>query len=171
MRWTRIGALVCAAGLVAAIPLAAQSSSRAGTASAKTGAVPRTPWGDPDLQGTWSTADLRGVPLQRPDEFAGRGDLSDQEFSQRLSTNQDSRTRELNRVGAFRNDVGTRTFRMTSLIVEPADGKIPPLTPEAQARTDAVAARRRSAPASWFDRSFYDRCITRGVLGSVLTVI
>src|SRR5215471_5494211 len=66
----------------------------------------KTPWGDPDLQGTWSSDDLRGVPMQRPDEFAGRAELSDEEFSKRLSTNQDSRTRELNRVGAFRNDVG-----------------------------------------------------------------
>lgn len=89
----------------------------------------KTPWGDPDLQGTWSSDDLRGVPMQRPDEFAGRAELSDVEFSKRLSANQEARTRELNRVGAFRNDVGTRTFRMTSLVVEPADGKIPPLTP------------------------------------------
>ena len=131
----------------------------------------KTPWGYPDLQGTWSSDDLRGVPMQRPDEFAGRAELSDQEFAKRLATNQDTRTRELNRVGAFRNDVGTRTFRMTSLIVEPADGKTPPLTPDAQSRTAAVAATRRSAPASWHDRSFYDRCITRGVLGSVLPVI
>src|SRR6059036_2477351 len=170
MRMTRIGALVCAAGLVAAIPLAAQTSSRAGTASAKTAAVPRTPWGDPDLQGTWSTDDLRGVPLQRPDEFAGRAELSDQEFTQRLSTNQDSRTRELNRVGAFRNDVGTRTFRMTSLVVEPADGRIPPITPEAQREVAIRQVQRSTAPSSWTDRSLYDRCITRGVLGSVLPV-
>jgi hypothetical protein len=59
----------------------------------------KTPWGDPDLQGTWSSDDLRGVPMQRPDEFAGRAELSDEEFSKRLSTNQESRTRELNRVG------------------------------------------------------------------------
>ena len=85
--------------------------------------------------------------------------------------NNQTRTRELNRVGAFRNDVGTRTFRQTSLVVEPADGRIPPMTPEAQARGAAVAAVRRSAPSSWLDRSFYDRCITRGVLGSIMPVI
>jgi hypothetical protein len=111
------------------------------------------------------------MPMQRPQQFAGRAELSDREFADRQSANKDTRTRELNRVGAFRNDVGTRTFRMTSLVVEPADGRIPPLTPEAAARTTAVAATRRSAPRSWEDRSFYDRCITRGVLGSVLPVI
>ena len=45
------------------------------------------------------------------------------------------------------------------------------MTPEAQARGAAVAAVRRSAPSSWLDRSFYDRCITRGVLGSIMPVI
>jgi hypothetical protein len=131
----------------------------------------KTPWGDPDLQGTWSSDDLRGVPIQRPDEFAGRAELSDEEYAKRVAANDEARQRELNRVGAFRNDVGTRTFRQTSLIVEPADGRIPPLTPEAQRNTALVAATRRTAPTSWHDRSFYDRCITRGVLGSVLPVI
>jgi hypothetical protein len=152
---------------------AAQDSkvAAAGKPPANTWSAPRTPWGDPDVQGTWSSDDLRGVPMQRTEEFAGRTELSDEEFAKRAAANQDTRTRELNRVGAFRNDVGTRTFRQTSLVVEPADGRIPPLTPEAQQRTAQVAATRRLAPGSWTDRSFYDRCITRGVLGSVLPVI
>ena len=164
---TLVGLVSVSIGLFGVAPRAQSPRPAARTASTPL----KTPWGDPDLQGTWSSDDLRGVPMQRPDEFAGRADLSDEEFSKRLSTNQEARTRELNRVGAFRNDVGTRTFRMTSLVVEPADGKIPPLTPDAAARTASVAAARRSAPASWLDRSFYDRCITRGVLGSVLPVI
>ena len=139
--------------------------------ASKAWTAPKMPWGDPDVSGTWSTDDLRGVPTQRPDEFAGRAELSDEEFAKRVAANNQTRTRELNRVGAFRNDVGTRTFRQTSLVVEPADGRIPPMTPEAQARGAAVAAVRRSAPSSWLDRSFYDRCITRGVLGSIMPVI
>jgi len=169
---TLSSALVTAIFVLSSHPNAQSQTKAVGSKpEARTVAALKTPWGDPDLQGTWSSDDLRGVPMQRPDEFAGRGELSDEEFSKRLSTNTEARTRELNRVGAFRNDVGTRTFRMTSLVVEPADGKIPPLTPEAAARTASVAATRRSAPASWLDRSFYDRCITRGVLGSVLPVI
>jgi hypothetical protein len=109
--------------------------------------------------------------MQRPDEFGNRAQLTDEEFAKRDAQNQQTRTQELNRVGAFRNDVGTRTARQTSLVVDPADGKIPPMTSEAQSRGAAVALVRRSAPASWLDRSFYDRCITRGVLGSVLPVI
>jgi hypothetical protein len=182
-RLTMSGSLVIAVGLALAVTVvqvadpAAQATGPSSGAPAatksvtKTWTAPRTPWGDPDVQGTWSSDDLRGVPTQRPDEFAGRTELSDEEFARRAAANQDARTRELNRVGAFRNDVGTRTFRQTSLVVEPADGRIPPLTPDAQLRTAQVAATRRSAPGSWTDRSFYDRCITRGVLGSVLPVI
>jgi hypothetical protein len=181
-RWTSSGSLASAIGLAlavtaqtfaAAAQAPAPNSKAAATtkSSTKTWSPPRTPWGDPDVEGTWSSDDLRGVPTQRPEEFAGRSELSDEEFAKRAATNQDTRTRELNRVGAFRNDVGTRTFRQASLVVEPSDGRIPPLTPDAQQRTAQVAATRRSAPGSWTDRSFYDRCITRGVLGSVLPVI
>jgi hypothetical protein len=56
-------------------------------------------------------------------------------------------------------------------VVDPADGKIPPMTPAARSRGAVVAFIRQSAPTTWLDRSFYDRCITRGVLGSVLPVI
>jgi len=151
----------------AVVPVSGQTSKQ----PARRWSAPKTAWGDPDLGGTWSSDDLRGVPLQRPDEFGTRAQLTDEEFAKRDAQNQQARTQELNRVGAFRNDVGTRTVRQTSLVVDPADGKIPPMTPEAQRRAAVVALIRRSAPTSWLDRSFYDRCITRGVLGSVLPVI
>lgn len=169
-------AIVCASVSIGAQATGSRLQAPAEARSPKPGAskpwsAPKTPWGDPDVSGTWSTDDLRGLPTQRPDEFAGRAELSDEEFAKRVDANNQTRTRELNRVGAFRNDVGTRTFRQTSLVVEPADGRIPPMTPEAQARGAAVAAARQSAPSSWLDRSFYDRCITRGVLGSIMPVI
>jgi len=132
---------------------------------------PKTPWGDPDISGTWSSDDLRSVPLQRPTQFGTRAELSDEEFAKRRAENGETRTRELNRVGAFRNDVGTRTFRHTSLVVEPADGRLPPLTADAQREVARRQQQRSNAPSSWTDRSLYDRCITRGVFGSVLPVI
>jgi hypothetical protein len=159
---------VCIAFIASAVVSVA---GQAPTSTAKTWSAPKTAWGDPDLAGTWSSDDLRGVPMQRPDEFGNRAQLTDEEFARRDAQNQQARTQELNRVGAFRNDVGTRTVRQTSLVVDPPDGKVPPMTPEAQARGAAVALARRPAPSSWLDRSFYDRCITRGVLGSVLPVI
>jgi len=172
-----IGALVGVIGLAAAafaVRVYAQAPSRsastAAPAPAKSFTTPRTPWGDPDISGTWSSDDLRNVPVQRPAEFANRAQLSDEEYAKRLAANDEARNRELNRVGAFRNDVGTRTFRQTSLVVEPTDGRLP-ITPEAQREVDRRQQQRSNPPNSWTDRSLYDRCITRGVFGSVLPVI
>src|SRR5262245_35163637 len=169
-----IGALVIAIGVAAAlsIPARAQSAAKpsAAATSAKAFTAPRTPWGDPDISGTWSSDDLRSVPLQRPKEFGTRSELTDDEYAKRRADNGETRTRELNRVGAFRNDVGTRTFRQASLVVEPADGRLP-ITPEAQKEIDRRQQQRSNPPNTWTDRSLYDRCITRGVFGSVLPVI
>jgi hypothetical protein len=177
MRGSIVGVLVGAIALMAAaisVPVSAQAPSKVTSTSvpapAKPFTMPKTPWGDPDISGTWSSDDLRGVPVQRPDEFAGRAELSDEEFAKRVAANDEARTRELNRVGAFRNDVGTRTFRQTSLVVEPSDGKLP-LTPEAQREVNRRQVQRSNPPATWTDRSLYDRCITRGIFGSVLPVI
>jgi hypothetical protein len=169
-----IGALAGAFALAATftVVLDAQTSSRAAVAApTSTNATsPRTPWGDPDISGMWSTDDLRGIPVQRPDEFGSRAELTDAEYAKRRAENDEGRTRELNRVGAFRNDVGTRTFRYTSLVVEPGNGKLP-LTAEAQREVARRQVQRSNPPASWTDRSLYDRCITRGIFGSVLPVI
>jgi hypothetical protein len=131
----------------------------------------RTPWGHPDLQGTWSSDDVRGIPLQRPAEFGTRAELTDEEFAARQQGN-DAQVARLREGGtAFLAERGVRSFRQTSLVVDPPNGQIPPLTAAGQARTDATQARRRSRPDSWEDRSLYDRCITRGPIGSILPVI
>src|SRR5215831_8181928 len=148
MRTRRLVIPLLTFGLVLAAAVGPAAQTAKGKTSTQRSESWKTPWGDPDLQGTWSSDDLRGIPVQRADEFAGRAELSDEEFSKRQAANQEARTRELNRVGAFRNDVGTRTFRQTSLIVEPADGRIPPLTREGERRTTVIAAARRTAPNS-----------------------
>jgi len=142
--------------------------SAAGPAAAQGKSVPRTPWGDPDLGGVWTTDDMRSVPRERPDQFGTRRYLSDEEFAARVKGDEKTRTTEANRVGAFRNDVGTRTMRQTSQVVDPPNGKIPPLTPEGQKR---AANRNRGSfgegPFHTFsDFTLYDRCITRGAVGS-----
>jgi hypothetical protein len=135
----------------------------------------RTPWGDPDLQGTWTSDAALGIPLQRPAQFAGRAELTDEEFKAKVERDNRTRTAAENAVGSFRGDGAwlNKSFRQTSLIVEPADGQIPPVTPAAEQRR---APRDRGSFGegpfeSPEDFTNYDRCITRGVVGSILPVI
>ena len=161
---TILSACVLAPALVSAQapPSNANTAGRASSA-------PRTPWGDPDFAGVWSSDDMRGIPRERPDEFGTRRFLTDEEYAKRVERDTQSRTQESNRVGAFRNDVGTRTFRQTSLVIDPPDGKIPALTAAGQSR---LRARNRGSFGdgpfnSPEDFTLYDRCITRGVVGSL----
>ena len=164
--WLGLTVMLC---VVVSNPSAGQ-----GPASSNRGAVrgtwelPRTPWGDPDLQGVWSSDDMRNVPLERPREYGTRRFLNDEEYAKRLEAEKQFRGSTLMAtVGIFRGDFGTRVFRHTSLIVDPPDGRLPAIVPEAQARTAAETKRRESPPQTWEDRSLYDRCITRGVIGSI----
>jgi hypothetical protein len=161
-------AIVLALGGTA--PLAGQTPAKS-AATKKTFTAPKLPWGDPDLQGVWTSDDMLSIPMERPEQFAGRAELTDEEFAERSKRDQAALERNRNAVGAFRGDVGSRSFRQTSRVIEPADGRIPPALPDAQRRAQLRQARRSNAPSSWEDRSLYDRCITRGVMGSILPVI
>ena len=128
---------------------------------------PRTADGRPDLNGVWSNASI--VPLERPKELEGKQVFTPEEKAayEKMVFARSSRERPSGRVG-----VGTyndfwwdpdskraQNFR-TSLIVEPPDGKIPPLTPEAQQRAQADRAYARDHPADGpEDRSLLERCI------------
>ena len=142
-------------------------------ASAQTAA--RTSWGHPDLQGTWSTATI--TPFERTAEFAGKEFLTEQEaaeFERRTlqNTNRDRRdggaAADVARAyNDFWWDSGTRVVptRRTSLVIDPADGRVPVLTAVAQQRQNALAEERKTrGPAdNPEDRSLWERCITRGV--------
>ena len=158
--------------LLAAVLAACTPSSSDDAPGATAAASPwLTPWGHPDLQGTWSSDDVRGIPLQRPVELGTRSELTDEEFANREKENNEEVTRLAAGGTAFLAERGVRSFRQTSLVVDPPDGRIPALTQAGQERTDATGAVRGARPASWHDRSLYDRCITRGVVGSILPVI
>src|SRR5688572_14863121 len=162
-----IGRAAAAIVVVASAPLDAQSF--------------KTPWGDPDLQGTWTNQTL--TPLERPAEFAGKPVLTVEEaraYEARLrqQNNADIRTPGTRRdVTIAYNDVwwdrGERIVadRRTSLVIEPADGKIPPLTPAGQARGAAQrgVTEREENPASWEDMNVYTRCIIRSALPRLST--
>ena len=135
--------------------------------------VPRTSWGHPSFEGAWSTDDFRGVPVTRPRDQGTRTSLTPEEFAKRAQEIESGRDFSVN-VGTFlRHEFGLLTFGYTSMIVDPPNGQLPALTPVAEA---AAAAQTRGTfgpgPFDDFDDfSLYDRCITRGVIGSTLPVI
>ena len=135
--------------------------------------VPRTSWGQPSLEGIWSTDDLRSVPLNRPERFGKRETLNADEFLERARADQGGRDEAVN-VGSFlQHEWGVRTFGYTSLVVDPPNGQVPELT-EAGKALAATRSRGTFGPGpfeSFADFTLYDRCITRGVLGSALPVI
>jgi hypothetical protein len=157
-------------------PAAAQtpSGAKAAPKAGKAWTAPKTPWGHPDLSGTWTSDGAIGIPLARPDQFAGRVELTESEFADKLKRDEATRKRSDDRCGAFCDDNAwlKKSFNQTSLIVD-GDGKIPPLTPQAETRR---APRDRGTFGagpfeSTTDFTNYDRCITRGIVGSVLPVV
>ncbi len=136
--------------------------------------VPRTSWGDPSLEGTWTSDDMRSVPRERPEEFGDREHLTEDEFAERASTDAERRDAAVNEeTFSARNEWGVRTFGYTSQVIEPESGTTPPMTETGRAR---AAPRDQgtfgSGPFNGFDDfTLYDRCITRGILGSVFPVL
>ena len=125
------------------VPGAAAGQNQEAVADAWT--APTTPWGDPDLQGIWDYWTF--TPLERPDEFAGRDELTDEEAAQVAHrSNAEALARDEppppGQVGGYSQAVWTDRARATaltqpSLLVDPPNGKLPPLTPEAQRRAEA----------------------------------
>ena len=133
--------------------------------------APRTPWGHPDLQGTWTTDDARSVPLQRAPEFGDRRLLSDQEYADRKRRDDETRGDVRLAAGTFVGEVGTRTHRQTSLVIEPGNGRVPARTPAADQRLAAInKSVNPLLPLTWEDRSLFERCISRGPLASLPTL-
>ena len=141
---TRLVVVIGVAVVIAAVALFVTLGlpSATGAANGQTGPTPQTSWGEPDLQGIWSY-DFE-VPLQRPARFGNREFFTEEEQAtldkeRERILNQDDRRydrgSEQDVGGAYNAAIFTThkpTGRRTSLIVDPPDGKIPPLTPEAQ---------------------------------------
>ncbi|HEU4691323.1 MAG TPA: hypothetical protein VFS23_23305 [Vicinamibacterales bacterium] len=165
----------CALVLSSSIPAAAQAKGSADAAAAKrtnpNWKAPRTAWGHPDLEGIWTTDDMRGVPMSRPKEFGDRRYMSDEEFAQRAKQRQNAREIDDARTGTFRNEEGSRDFSYTSMVIEPADGRVPALTPAAQARPRLQGSFGTGPWEKVQDFSLYDRCITRGAVGSFMPAV
>jgi hypothetical protein len=131
-------------------------------------ATPRTPWGDPDLQGFWSNQ--TSTPLERPNALKGKVELTPEEAEEREETARTNADRppaagDPGTYNAFWRDAG-KPLTQTSLVVDPPDGRVPALTAEGQARVAARASvsRGRGPADSWADFPAWARCITRGVI-------
>ena len=174
--------LVTAFACAAIAPAVGQTPSRAASVTTPTKTAwtaVRTPWGDPDLQGTWSTDDYIGVPIQRPVELGNKLFLTEKESQDRAAQQAQQAAKAAQSAPNPGGGVGPpdhwgerprRTILQTSFVTEPADGRIPAVTPEAQKR---AAARDTGSfgtgPFNTFtDFTNFDRCISRGVVGSML---
>ena len=163
-------------------PLLGQAGKQA---SSKPWTQGKTSWGDPDLQGTWTSDDYIGVPLQRNVDVGTRLQRNEQEISAAQANIQRTTERNAQEFQAANAAItvnppghwgegARRPALQTSMITVPEDGRMPALTPEAQQRVAANAEARRVTALegpSWTEYSFYIRCISRGLMGSTLPVI
>ncbi len=170
-----------------AVPAAGQAPAPKATpakaAPARSWTPPKTPWGDPDLQGTYTSDDYIGVGLQRQPQFGDRLYLTEQEIAQRETQLANQSKNDLVETVAAGARAGTgppghwgerarKPPKQTSLIVDPPDGRFPELTADAQTRYLPFGAGVNDPmPATWEDFTYYIRCITRGLTGSIYPVI
>ena len=186
MRYRFFGRFAAMSAVASILVLAARpavAQTRQAPSAAKTWAQSKTPWGDPDLQGTWTSDDCIGAPMNRPANFGNRLYYTEQELADREKQIEKQHQTDLVETVAPDGRVGTgppshwgerarRPCRQTSLVVDPPDGQTPALLPEALARPKGEAATNNNPKAdSWLDFSSYIRCITRGVVGSVYPVV
>jgi hypothetical protein len=147
--------------------------------------TPKTPWGDPDLRGTYTSDNSIGVPFERPQQYGTRATLTEEEFAAREKANAEQVAKDNSErpESKFEEDEaannaprhwlerGTKLSHATSLVIDPPNGRLPPLTAEGQRRQAQNRLRFfRQDEAAEF-HSYYDRCITRGVVGSILPAI
>jgi hypothetical protein len=207
MRRVILGALMSLAGAAAITSIGVSGQGRVDSPGVMTSdggvpalgsyKVPKTPWGEPDLQGIYNGNDLQGIPLQRAESVGTRYRLTDDEFKQRVTqrdtqvANDNSDEFTLERAEEFEKRFGTvggavsppphwlersrSVSRVSSYLIDPPTGRMPATTPEAQKgaqeRQQRQAARRKQlagVEADWTtDRSNYDRCISLGLQGSL----
>jgi hypothetical protein len=167
--------------VVLLVPAAAIGQVRPSQARAAKWEPPRTPWGDPDLQGIWNN--VTATPLQRPDDLKDKALLTSEEaaeYARRAAERQaagEARPTAEQTPGQRTGYAASIWFETThalsdnrtSLLVDPPDGRLPPLTPEAQKIAAKQAEARKLSPADGpEDRGPYERCITRGLPGAMM---
>jgi len=149
--------------------------------------APRTPWGDPDLQGVWSSDDMENIPMGVGQGRGGPGRgaapqttpgqvpplyLDEKALAARKAQVEGgAKQRDTSAESSFRFDYARRVFPQTRLIVDPPDGRLPAIKVNQQERGMPRGTYGPGPLNSWEDFSLYERCITRGIAGSILRVI
>jgi len=175
--------LLASAVVMAAVSISISMSLSAQQSATGSWTQPKTPWGDPDLQGVWRYE--ASVPLERPGQFQGRASLTDEEVAQRQKIEEEQEAQRLagnegtavgrgnlaqspirgNEYNSFWQDHGRprQVFKQTSLVVDPEDGRIP-YTPDAKKAEARAQARYGAGPyESFLDPDTGERCLTDGV--------
>ena len=169
---TRTLVVVAAVLAVPITPLRAAAQTRAGNATqAKVWTPPRTPDGQPDLQGIWTNPTI--TPFERPSQLAEKPVLTEREaaelekrtLEQRVEAESHPKPGDVGSYNDFWFDQGTKIVatRQTSLVVDPPDGRVP-VTPAAE----KIRAEKESRNDDSYEfMSAWDRCITRGIPGAM----
>jgi hypothetical protein len=155
------------------------------TAPKRAYSPPKTAWGEPDLRGTYTSDNSIGVPFERPAQYGDRQMLTDAEFDAKEKSNLEQVAKDnserpetkfeedeaSNNAPRHWLERGTKLSHASSLVIDPVNGRLPALTPQGQQRAALNRGRfARQNDAAEF-HSYYDRCITRGVVSSILPAI
>lgn len=132
--------------------------------------APKTPWGEPDLQGMWPLNHLISTPFQRPEKYGDRRFMTDEEYAAAQKSAQ-ARNKRFESGAIPQADSGTQVLRQTSLMSDPPNGRFPALTPKGQelyAKMHGSYKPGQTVFDSPDDFDSWDRCITRGMPVSML---
>jgi hypothetical protein len=152
--------------------------------------APKTSWGEPDLQGVWSSAAELSVPFERNPQYGDRQWLTEEEFTQRLKQTErqlDSDNAEFTVDNADTANAGavgsatsppphwlerSETSHRTSLVINPPDGRVPPMTAEGRQRLAATPPPLGNGPFDGPEQmSMWVRCIGRGVPSAMFPTV
>jgi hypothetical protein len=170
MQRRRSGYVWLVPAIVAAL---AGCSDPVATGGAGAYTAPRMAWGDPNLQGMWPIDRLNGTPVQRPESFGERRLLTEAEFAERVERLRGLNARYDQEIATNKMGIGHWAEMgepnwLTSLIVEPANGRLPPLTVEGERRSATMTSSWSNIPFEEVDDfNALDRCITRGMPASM----
>jgi hypothetical protein len=170
------GAMTAAVLAIAAVHVCGLSSPATAQTNRSATWTARTPWGDPELQGEWTSEGEYGVPFERPQQFGTRAFLTDEEYAKRIEDVRIRDAKDLARVDVLSGNVEgpnapiphwreyNTTSRRTSLVIDPPDRRLPPRTAQARAvPVQRCGSLQRGEPCDTYeDYGLGVRCIVHG---------